>query len=123
MTRFPMAVRCYGRRYEARDQDELDLLLDLLVKKDLRNANRYRVGASWPRGARAKPWSPLERRPVLRPPEPDGAVDLSECPNLRRCRCGRCARCGAPKHCSLHAPMWGELSGSSPWGHRFEEIS
>ena len=120
-----MPVRCYGRRYEAQNQQELDELLALLVRRDLRLANRYRVGGSWPRGKRAQ----LQRQrlymsePIVRPPEPDGAVDLDECPNLSRCRCGGCRRCGAPKHCAYHGSMYGEPPGSAPWGHRFEPLN
>jgi hypothetical protein len=53
-TMFPMKISCYGRNYEVRDQGEFDDLIWLLTDRQLRRANQYRVGASWPRGRRAK---------------------------------------------------------------------
>ena len=54
-----------------------------------------------------------------------GALDDSQCPYVRDhrkrgCRCGKCLRCGFPKHSALHGPFQGELPGSKPWGHRYQ---
>jgi hypothetical protein len=60
---------------------------------------------------------------IVRPPEPDGAVDYAECHPCRTrwpaCVCGRCRRCGYQKHTAIHGPMFGKLPGSEPFGHRF----
>jgi hypothetical protein len=58
-------------------------------------------------------------------PVPGVAVDLDECPADKRwgtriCRCGRCAICGHPKHCSLHGGVYGEPKGGQPYDHEFK---
>lgn len=122
---WPVIVKCYGRKYSVVNREELDQLIEWLTDRRLALANRYRIGASWPRGERAKnqPAAPAHHGVgVIRPPEPDGALDLSECPfPYGRCRCGRCVRCGAAKHTSMHGPMLDQPPGSSPWGHRYDE--
>ena len=66
-----------------------------------------------------------KKQAALRGVDTDGAVLHEDCPNWGRltrfiCRCGPCARCGAPKHCALHGPFYDEPAGSRPWGHRYE---
>lgn len=52
-----------------------------------------------------------------------GAVDLNECRrSVNRCTCGKCARCGFPKHMAIHGPKYGQPPGSEPYGHEFEPI-
>jgi len=54
-----------------------------------------------------------------------GAVDFEECPSTarpRHCKCGRCAKCGYPKHTSVHGPVLGAEPGSKPWDHEFVGI-
>lgn len=51
--RFPCPVKCYGRTYLTHNADELAELLGYLHQKNLRLANRFRVGGSWPRGKQA----------------------------------------------------------------------
>ncbi len=55
-------------------------------------------------------------------PEETGAVDDAECPQRGglRCRCGKCARCGHPKHTAIHGPLYGQPPGSKPYGCRYE---
>jgi hypothetical protein len=50
--RWPVKVSCYGRHYEAHNDTELADVQRLLVEHRLVEANRYRIGASWPRGRR-----------------------------------------------------------------------
>lgn len=54
MTKWPAKVSCYGRRYEARNEAEFEVLCAFLVGGDMRAANQFRVGGSWPRGERAR---------------------------------------------------------------------
>jgi len=54
-----------------------------------------------------------------------GATDHNECPDRYgrgglRCKCGKCARCGWPKHTAIHGGVIG--GGDRPYGHRFSEI-
>lgn len=54
-----------------------------------------------------------------------GAVDLDECRTRSysgNCRCGKCAKCGWGKHCSLHGPFLGELPGSKPFDHEYAAL-
>lgn len=53
-TKWPLKVSSYGRRYYVSNADELLQLLAWLDIKELRLANRYRVGSSWPRGSRER---------------------------------------------------------------------
>jgi hypothetical protein len=50
-----------------------------------------------------------------------GAVDFNECirDSWERCQCGRCMRCGFPKHSGVHGPVNFEPPGSRPWGHEY----
>jgi len=50
--RFPMEIRCYGRRYVVETVSEALACMEALIEKRLMDANRYRVGKSWPRGQR-----------------------------------------------------------------------
>ena len=51
---YPLKVSCYGRRYEVWNNQELAEILKMLDRRDLRGANKFRVGASWPRGDRTR---------------------------------------------------------------------
>jgi hypothetical protein len=52
--KFPMSVRCHGRNYQVKDDDELGDLLQNLIEGRLALANRYRV-ASTPRSRWPQP--------------------------------------------------------------------
>lgn len=50
-----------------------------------------------------------------------GSVDLSKCPNIRRCKCGpKCTVCGYGKHVGAHGPHFGEQPGGVPYGHEYQ---
>ena len=55
----------------------------------------------------------------------EGAVTYEQCPNGggMRCKCGKCAECGNPKHTAIHGPMFGKEAGSRPAGHQFKPRS
>ena len=54
-----------------------------------------------------------------------GAIDVDNCPSKRRpggtCRCGPCAECGWGPHMAIHGPKYGQLPGTEPWGHLYQE--
>ncbi len=52
------------------------------------------------------------------------AVDPDECPQKGgpRCRCGKCAVCGWPKHTSAHGPYWKDgVLIQKPYLHEFKK--
>ncbi len=55
-----------------------------------------------------------------------GAVDYKECPRgggEGKCRCGKCAVCGWPKHSAVHGPLFRCEPGTKSWGHDFVPVS
>ena len=55
--RWPMPVHCYGRRYLVTNDEDLQQLLQWLTERRIALANRFRIGASWPRGEQSEPVS------------------------------------------------------------------
>lgn len=51
---WPMRVQCYGRCYEVYSERQMWELTKWLEHGEKALANRYRVGASWPRGSRPR---------------------------------------------------------------------
>ena len=51
----------------------------------------------------------------------EGAVTYEQCPDGggMRCKCGRCAICGNPKHTAIHGPAFGGKAGDKPASHEF----
>lgn len=52
--KFPVDVNCFGRRYRVTNGDEFKALIAYIDGGHLALANRYRIGKSWPRGARSR---------------------------------------------------------------------
>lgn len=55
MTKWPIRLSCYGRKYEAHTPEQLTELTGHLIEGRIALANRYRVGGSWPRGKKGQP--------------------------------------------------------------------
>lgn len=57
---------------------------------------------------------------MARPGQP---VSLTQC-YMRICKCGKCAICGYPKHCSLHGGIWAkvgeEMVPDMVYGHEYK---